>query len=85
MYQGAVDRPNNNWNGRTKSGKFELLGLGRTIGQVRISEMRRPEKTHYGLEIISPDFMGFMIDRLQNQISKIRKIFGFWHKWLIKL
>ena len=53
---------------RSKSGKFEFSVLGRTIGQVQIHEMRRPE-THYGLEIIAPDFMGFMIDRL---IRKIR-------------
>ena len=54
---------------RSKSGKFEFSVLGRTIGQVQIHEMRRPEKAHYGLEIIAPDFMGFMIDRL---IRKIR-------------
>ena len=72
MYQGALDRQI-----ETVEQSSSFLDLGRTIGQVRISEMRRPEKPHYGLEIISPDFMGFMIDRLQNQISKIRKNFGF--------
>ena len=55
-----------------------ILGLGRTIGQVRISEMRRPEKTHYGLEIISPDYKGFMIDRLIQKIGSEKfSIFGF--------
>ena len=53
---------------RSKSGKFEFLVLGRTIGQVQIHGTRRPE-THYGLEIIAPDFMGFMIDRF---IRKLR-------------